>query len=380
MLIASLNPWWTQENWEMLDPHLRRLKTLRYIYHPAWINSISLKPFSLNFVIGPRQVGKTTGLKLLIKKITKGQRRKDITYLDCQIFPDSEALLETLLKLLADRDDWILILDEVTTVENWWRPLKFLIDSGKLDNCVLIVSGSSSLELKKHAELFPGRMGFGRKVEVFPLSFKEFVELHGGKKKNVNKLFEKYLMTGGFLSVINGMPASEILKGFVNELIRHGRSLEISKEILSSLISKLPSALSFRAIARDTSGYSYKLVQNYMETFKQLYMIRFAYLKEGNKIRFRKERKVFFTDPLLLRLFAEFSQTTYLESAMYEGIVQEHLYRKFGAVYYYKNAYEIDVIADRMKIEVKAGKPHRRYPKKVTVLEKEEIPKFLLSL
>ena len=38
---------------------------------PKWINNVSLKPFSLNFIIGPRQVGKTTGVKLLIDKLTK---------------------------------------------------------------------------------------------------------------------------------------------------------------------------------------------------------------------------------------------------------------------------------------------------------------------
>jgi len=63
-----------------------------------------------------------------------------------------------------------------------------------------------------------------------------------------------------------------------------------------------------------------------------------------------------------------------------ENVVQEHLYRKFGEIYYYRNEYEIDCIANGLKIEVKAGKPHRRYPKDVIVLEEEEIPKFLIEL
>jgi len=33
-----------------------------------------------------------------------------------------------------------------------------------------------------------------------------------------------------------------------------------------------------------------------------------------------------------------------------------------------------------LKIEVKAGKPHRKYPKGVRILEEEEIPKFLIEV
>jgi hypothetical protein len=33
-----------------------------------------------------------------------------------------------------------------------------------------------------------------------------------------------------------------------------------------------------------------------------------------------------------------------------------------------------------LKVEVKAGKPHRKYPKNVIVLEEEDIPRFLVEL
>ncbi len=63
-----------------------------------------------------------------------------------------------------------------------------------------------------------------------------------------------------------------------------------------------------------------------------------------------------------------------------EWIVQEHLFRKFGEIYYYRNRYEIDCIAGDLKVEVKAGKPHRRYPKGVRVLGEEDLPWFLIEL
>jgi hypothetical protein len=39
----------------------------------------------------------------------------------------------------------------------------------------------------------------------------------------------------------------------------------------------------------------------------------------------------------------------------------------------------VDCIAGELKVEVKKGKPHRRYPKQVLVLE-ENLPTFLAVL
>ena len=83
---------------------------------------------------------------------------------------------------------------------------------------------------------------------------------------------------------------------------------------------------------------------------------------------------------MLLRLFSAWTGTRCLDSAVYEHVVQEHVYRKYGKVYYYRDAYEIDVVADNLKVEVKAGKPHRRYPRGVKVVDEEQIPFFLLEL
>ena len=65
---------------------------------------------------------------------------------------------------------------------------------------------------------------------------------------------------------------------------------------------------------------------------------------------------------------------------MLEWVVQEHLFRKFGEIYYYKNSYEIDAIANGLKVEVKKTKPRRKYPKDVKIVTKENIARFLFDL
>ncbi len=95
---------------------------------------------------------------------------------------------------------------------------------------------------------------------------------------------------------------------------------------------------------------------------------------------YKREKKFFFRDPFPARLFALWSGTELKEDALYEWVVQEHLHRRFGEVYYYRDSYEVDAVAGDLKVEVKTGKTHRKYPKSVRVLGKEEVPFFLLEL
>ncbi|RLJ06858.1 MAG: hypothetical protein DRP16_04505 [Candidatus Aenigmatarchaeota archaeon] len=101
-------------------------------------------------------------------------------------------------------------------------------------------------------------------------------------------------------------------------------------------------------------------------------------INKSLEIKFLK--KIFFRDPFIYHAFSFWTGEKFLESALYEGIVQEHLYRRFGEIFYYRNKYEIDCLAGNFKVEVKAGKPHRRYPRNVLVLDEEDLPEFLMRL
>jgi len=47
---------------------------------------------------------------------------------------------------------------------------------------------------------------------------------------------------------------------------------------------------------------------------------------------------------------------------------------------YFRDSYEIDSIADDLKVEVKIGKPHKKYPKNVLILDNENIHLFLSGI
>ncbi|RLI95018.1 MAG: ATP-binding protein, partial [Candidatus Altiarchaeales archaeon] len=40
----------------------------------------------------------------------------------------------------------------------------------------------------------------------------------------------------------------------------------------------------------------------------------------------------------------------------------------------------IDILAGDLKIEVKAGKSHRKYPRNVLILDEEDLPRFLMEM
>ena len=357
----------------------------------------------MNFVFGPRQVGKTTGLRLLIERLLREVDAYSVFYFNCDFISDVDGLRRLLDWYLDFRKvhriaSSYIFLDEVSNIPEWWRVIKGYVDLGVFENDVLVLSGSSSSRLKGSMELFPGRRGLGRDVAVMPLSFREFLEAHGVKielrggwendmkrlmvNEEIERLFNKYVLTGGFPLSINEDPEAEeaFIKGLEGEILRLNRRIEVAKAIISSILEKTPSPLSYSTIGKAV-GVSYKTVEDYLDVLRNLFILDLAYYKRGRNIVWRKEKKIFFIDPFIARTLSYWSGTNYLESAFYEWIVQSHLWRRYGnRIYYYRNAYEIDCIADNLFIEVKIGKPHRKYPKNVYIIDKEQLPYFLAAI
>jgi predicted AAA+ superfamily ATPase len=381
---------------------VEKWKSMKIKWVPKWIDEISLDPYSLNFIIGPRQTGKTTGIKLLINELLKRNTRESIFYFDCTLLTAAESLRKVLDEYLEIKKSEkikssFIFLDEVTSLNGWWKIVKGYVDMGIFKDDVISISGSSSIKLKGEAELFPGRRGKGKDILVLPLTFREFLEIKGVEIKSDGNIesdmkslwkiedkimeeFKNYLKCGGFPLSINEDPTAEtqLIASIESELLRAGKSLELTQAIISSILRKAPSPLSFSTIGKDV-GVSYKTVQEYIETLQRLFVLSSALFKH-NGIKWRKERKFFFLDPFLAKTLSIWTGEKYLESAFYEWLVQAHLKRKFNSVYYFRNKFEIDCIANNLKVEVKAGKPHRSYPKDVLVLDEKNLPLFLAVL
>ena len=57
--------------------------------------------------------------------------------------------------------------------------------------------------------------------------------------------------------------------------------------------------------------------------------------------------------------------------------MQSHLKRRFREIYYYRNSYEINIIANDLKIEIKSKRAHRNYLKDIIILDESNLQLFL---
>jgi len=384
-MLEIQNPWWIGESdrdWELFEK-------LTYKVRSKWLDELSLEPFSLNFVVGPRRVGKTIGIKLLIKELLKKVNTPyAVFYFSCDVLEDYKELLEVLndylrMKRRKSVKTAFIFLDKVSLVEDWWRALKFLIDRGELRSDVITVTGSISLTVGRHFETFGGRRGNGKTIEVMPLSFHDYYNLFYDEffPSKGKEVFENYLETGGYLAYLNGTLKVEELVGFLKaDLKALDRSTDLARDVMGAILDKAPSPTSFNAIAK-VVGISPHTARDYVELFEAFHvLLQVLYLGGDGKVYPRKERKLILRDPLIVRAMELWTRRRVDKAVLYEWLVQEHLHRKFGEVYYYRNSYEVDAIAGNLKVEVKSGERRGRYPRDVRVLNGSEVPGFLYNL
>lgn len=385
-MIEEQNPWWFHEedlDWVEFDE-------LEYRVIPEWISEISLKPFALNFVIGPRRVGKTMGLKLLIRKLLNGEKNPySLFYFDCGVLENYREIIDVVEGYIKLRErkgvsTSYLFLDEVTLVPNWWRAVKYLVDRKKLRNDVLTVTGSVTIAAERHIGAFGGRQGNGKTVKVMPLSFREYYSLFYEDffPSKGEEVFERYLETGGYLAYLNRkLRTSDIVSAIKADVRTLGKNTGLARDVIGAVLDVAPDPVSFRKLA-ERAGVSTPTVREYLELFEGLHvLLEVKFLDAGGRILERKDRKLAIRDPLLARAMAQWVGRELPRPVLYEWLVQEHLYRKFGEVFYFRTRdYEIDAVTRGLKVEVKSGVSKGRYPKDVLVLEGRDVPRFLYEL
>ncbi len=423
--LYSQNPWWKNPELIKIDPDYNEWMNSPIKWVPKFINKLSLKPFSLNFLIGPRQVGKTTAIKILISKLLNENPSESIFYFTCELLKDYRDLYEILRKYIYEIkkpfgiEKSYIFLDEVSFVNEWWRTIKYMIDRNYFKNDVVTITGSTSPKIKGEIELFPGRRGYGRDVIAYPLTFKEYIsilnsDLNLKSTLNLNELdkimrynfkyieelqmlFKSYIITGGFPIPIKTyfekrMLEERIFKTYLtwieNDILKADRNLIYAKQLISSIILKAPSALSYDSIAKDTDIKSHKTVASYIETFRKMYIMELLYHYDPFKGRpiYRREKKVIIIDPFIANALSKWTLTKIKYEALMEWIVQSHLKKFFHETYYYRNSrFEINTLIKfedkTFGFEVKLKKRKIRIPNwidKLYLISEDEIPPSIL--
>jgi predicted AAA+ superfamily ATPase len=241
----------------------------------ALFNTLLEKSFTGKtiFLLGPRQVGKTT----LMKMIRQSNPEKSI-WLNADN-PDDRELLNNLnaqrsLELFSPRS--IVFIDEAQRLENSGLTLKIIHDS--CPEIQLIASGSSSFELTdKIKESMTGRKWT---FILYPLSFEELA-VHTSNLELAQAL-ETRLIFGSYPEVINRKGQErEILSELVSDYLYKDifRAREIRKP---DLVEKLVKALAFQVGNQVSNNELAQLLQADKETVE-----RYIYFLEEAFIIFR---------------------------------------------------------------------------------------------
>ena len=415
--MEEYNPWWYGEE----HPKYIEWKESEIKWIPGIVKKFNMEPFSLNFVIGPRQIGKTTSIAIFVHEVLLNKfDPRAIFYFPCDELTDFKELGEVLDNYLNYRGSLgikssIIFLDEITFVEDWWRAIKLRIDTGRFRNDVIYILGSASIDLIAGKERFPGRRGHGVDYYVLPLSFNEYVKflhripireyefdinkideiLNANRifKDGLSNIFRAYLKTGGFPLAIKEFykygRVIEAEKAYIDwlrsDVLKAGKSEKILKEILSYVIRARLTPISWNGIAKETGIGSPHTVRSYIELLKQLFVIKVqSFIDARGNVLYRKNKKIHITDPFLYNAISRYVREKTYEEQIVESIVAIHLARLYE-IYYWKNASEIDTVIKTNKdlygFEVKwrVKIPRKRVPIKTIILDKEIIPLFLAS-
>src|SRR3989338_6931847 len=138
-------------------------------------------------LLGPRQVGKTTLLRMLEDHAKrKGMRTTFFDLEQPHVLADFNRPDKEIVRIISESGDAVFI-DEFQYVRNISKILKAVFDSKK--KIKIICSGSSSLEIHQHLkESLAGRRFLYR---IYPL---EYAEIRGSRP---GLALEEYLRFGG---------------------------------------------------------------------------------------------------------------------------------------------------------------------------------------
>ncbi|MFC2151803.1 ATP-binding protein [Bacteroidota bacterium] len=306
-------------------------------------------------LIGPRQVGKTT----LIKTLLKDQKylfldADDPTVRTILTKPNTEELRSII------GSNKIIFIDEAQRIQGIGLTLKIITDQFK--KVQLFVSGSSSFELSnKLNEPLTGRKW---EYELFPISWEEYENHHGVlvSKQQLNNR----LLYGFYPDVLNNPgEEKEILKQLVNSYLYRDilsysniRKPEVLEKLVQALALQIGSEVSYNELAQIV-GVDKNTISNYIDILQKGYVV-FKLSSYSNNLRneIKRSKKIYFYDNgvrnMVLGNFSNLELRTDT-GALWENFLiserrKQNLYKNTLSKMYFwrtKQQQEIDLIEEK---------------------------------
>ncbi|MFM8454398.1 MAG: ATP-binding protein [Gammaproteobacteria bacterium] len=400
--ILKQSPWLLEAQNIDQDIHLKRLAQFKYIHHEHDFLDHVFED-GVYIVTGPRQIGKSTHLKMWIRNHINQQNHQNFLYFNCDLLDKKQDIVELVEEYLEKfpsqaqiPDRKYIFLDEITAVKDSFLAIKYLVDTGYSENISYVLTGSNTISIRQTGEYLPGRRGKGIDFMFRPLSFRNYVELIKPEfktealsqpisekdyltiKKTLKPavLLDDFLKTGGFPRVINAYQAEQALhedifliyrSWITSEIAKADKKEFIAKAILERSLLSLGSEISYNAFAQDTGIGSHNTVYEYLDFFSNACILSsiFHFDIHQKKFNYKKNKKIYFNDPFIYAVIDAWLNAKpnqnfdYLENSNVKAQLIENLVYLFlertqkNSIGFYKNSYEIDFVSQNMLVEVK---------------------------
>jgi len=350
-LLSIQNPWWRGESLKF-DPVIEQYERQTLKWRPAALGQINLKQDKMYFLTGLKGVGKTTLLKLVIKKLIEEDRinSNNIFFYSCHNIDSYEQLNEMIKLFLnlktADKARRYIFIDEIAMIKNWQKGIEHLIKAGRLVNTAVVLSASSFNESKiKFNNSF-------KNIAINNLDFCEFgglinpglfqdltPENYSKRQSRLEYYLDIYLLTGGFISAINDYKEngairqniySNFLHWFLAYIARSNRDIILTRQIIEKLILNLSSPVGYKTLTRKTKAKTHLTAAEYLNILESMFAVKTVYQSDNGEPSSRKAKKVYFGDPFIFWLFYSYTHG----SLNYYKLARERLHdgRVFAAL------------------------------------------------
>ena len=354
--LEGFNPWW-REGYDMDDdPSIK-----------AWAKSVvrrdtgrdhSFRDGDLIYSLrGPRRVGKTTLLKLEVKRLLAAAvPRWNIMYYSFDLGgtpADVVAVLDEYAARVGGTAAGrrFVFLDEISAVQDWQKAVKVLKDLGRLEEHTIVVSGSHSMDVRLGAESMTGRRGTPSRDDPLdkvlqPMSFGEFVRARDGDiarllsglgladaagrarlarevasgtvgpalvdmsayKGDLDVHLDAYLKTGGMPAVVDEFQKTLRIErttyeayqsGQEKDLARSGRNITNISRLIPNILRSTGSSVSWSSLRRDTGIESPHTVEGCIEALADTFALHvlYRYNSATDLPKFDSPKKLYVQDP-----------------------------------------------------------------------------------
>lgn len=245
----------------------------------------------IKVITGMRRSGKSYLLFNLFKKtlIAQGVAQSHIISIELdryenRAFRDPDVVLEYIHSCIKEEGMYYLLMDEVQMLSDFEEVLNSLMHNDSLD---IYVTGSNSKFLSK--DVMTQFWGRGDEIHVFPLTFKEFMQVYEG---DVYHGWSEYVVYGG-LPLVATMRTDEqkihyltnlLTETYLKDIIERYHIDKIQEmddllNVLASSVGSLTNPPKIEATLKSTihSNISMNTIRQYLAYLEDAFLIHKAY-------------------------------------------------------------------------------------------------------